>query len=107
MFTLDESRLQLQPRLFVIPLSALHGLSLPQAGVGEAAAQPAEAHVAASQRPIPGVSASPHEGHAADRERAVIGTAPPGGGDEEERPGTFSNIVSTVCSHRGSAVQMV
>lgn len=69
-------------------LSAVYDLSLSQAGVGAAAAQPAEAHMAASQRPIPGVSPPPYEGHAEDRERAVIRTAPPGGGDEEERPGT-------------------
>lgn len=58
-----------------------------QAGVGAAAAQPAEAHVAAGQRPVPRVAAPPHEGHAADRERVVVGAAPPGGGDEEEGPG--------------------
>lgn len=70
-----------------LPVSSLC-LSLPQAGVGAAAAQPAEAHVAESQRPVPGVPAPPHEGHAEDRERAVVGAAPPGGGDEEEGPGT-------------------
>lgn len=61
--------------------------SLPQVGAGAAAAQPAEADVAASQRPVPGVPAPPHEGHAEDRECAVLRTAPPGGGDEEKRPG--------------------
>lgn len=44
--------------------------------------------MAASKRPVPGVPASSHEGHAEDRERALLRTAAPGGGDEEERPGT-------------------
>lgn len=64
--------------------------SVSQAGVGAATAQPAEAHMAASQRSVPGVAAAPHEGHAEDRERAVVGAAPPGGGDEEEGPGAQS-----------------
>lgn len=67
-----------------VPFSCL---SVSQAGVGAAAAQPAEAHVAAGQRPVPRVAAPPHEGHAADRERVVIRAAPSGGGDEEEGPG--------------------
>lgn len=79
----------LSPSLFLcLSLAAVCCLSLSQAGVGAAAAQPAETHVAESQRPVPGVPAPPHEGHAEDRERAVIRAAPPGGGDEEERPGT-------------------
>lgn len=61
-----------------------------QAGVGEATAQPAEAHMAASQRSVPGVAAPPHEGHAEDRECAVVRAASPGGRDEEEGPGTQS-----------------
>lgn len=61
---------------------------MPQAGVGAAAAQPAETDVAAGQRPVPGVPAPPDEGHAEDRERAFLRTAPPGGGNEEEGPGT-------------------
>lgn len=71
-----------------LSLAAVGRLSVSQTGVGAAAAQPAEAHVAEGQRPVPGVPAPPHEGHAEDRERAVVGTAPPGGGDEEEGPGT-------------------
>lgn len=71
-----------------------------QAGVGAAAAQPAEAHVAESQRPVPGVPAPPHEGHAEDRERAVLRAAAPGGGDQEERPGgSCAHTVHTQCTH--------
>lgn len=61
-----------------------------QAGVGEATAQPAEAHMAASQRSVPRVAAPPHEGHAEDRKCAVVRAAPPGGRDEEEGPGAQS-----------------
>jgi len=60
---------------------------VPQAGAGATAAQPAEAHVAAGQRPVPGVPAAADEGHAAHRERSLLRAAPPGGGDEEEGPG--------------------
>lgn len=72
--------------LLIVISSASHSVS--QTGVGAAAAQPAEADVAAGQRPVPGVPAPPDEGHAENRERAVLRTAPPGGGDEEEGPGT-------------------
>lgn len=77
-----------------LDLCSLSHLSLSQTGAGAAAAQSAETHVAESQRPVPGVSASPNEGHAEDRECAVVRTAPPGGGDEEERPGTSSPITA-------------
>eukprot|EP00063_Salmo_salar_P077796 XP_014052631.1 PREDICTED: rab GTPase-binding effector protein 1-like isoform X5 [Salmo salar] len=41
-------------------------------GAGAAAAQPAEAHLAAGQRPVPGVPEAADEGHAEDRERALF-----------------------------------
>lgn len=61
-----------------------------QTGAGAAAAQPAEAYMAASERPVPGVPETAHERHAEDRECVIIRTASPGGGDEEERPGTHT-----------------
>lgn len=85
--------LNFPPFLPPSPLFQLFLLSLSQAGAGATAAQSAEAHVAESQRPVPWVPTAPHEGHAEDRERAVIRTAPPGGGDKEERPGLW--FVST------------
>lgn len=52
--------------------------------------------MAESQRPVPRVPAPPHEGHAEDRERAVLRTAPPGRGDEEERPGIHTQTQTTL-----------
>lgn len=62
-------------------------LSVSQTGVRAAAAQPAEAHVAAGKWPVPRIPATPHEGHAKDRECAVVRAAAPGGGDKKERSG--------------------
>lgn len=66
-------------------------LSLSPAGAGAAAAQPAEAHMASGQWPVPGVPEAADEGHAEDRERALLRAAPSGGGDQEEGPGTHTN----------------
>lgn len=71
-------------------LAVVWHLSVSQTGVGAAAAQSVEAHMAASERPVPRVPETAHERHAEDRECVIIRTASPGGGDEEERPGTHT-----------------
>lgn len=58
------------------------------AGIGAAAAQSAETHLAACQRSVPGVAAAADARHAAHWECAVLRTAAAGGGDQEEGPGT-------------------
>lgn len=63
----------------------LHSLPSPRAR--EAAAQPAETHVAESQRPVPGVPAAADEGHAEDGNRAHLGAAPAGGRAEKKGSG--------------------
>ena len=71
-------------------------------GAGAPAAQPAEAHLAAGQRPVPGVAEASHEGHAAHRERPLLGAAAPGGGDEEEGPGTNAGALPVATLALGS-----
>lgn len=68
---LSPSIAQPQP-LLSLPFLSVLCLSLSQAGVRATAAQPAKTHVAASQRPVLGVSTPSHEGYAEDRECAVV-----------------------------------